>query len=88
MQNDLDNQRIRKTIVALITGNLRRKNDASHVFIDPATESASGLSYPSLISCYNLLTFEQANIIQVIGQLSALLRQQLDTSLKAALELS
>jgi hypothetical protein len=45
VQNDRDNQRLRKTVVALITGNLRRRGDPSHVFVDPSTPdgSASGL---------------------------------------------
>jgi mRNA interferase MazF len=37
IQNDRDNQKIRKTVVAMITGNLRRKGDPSHLFIDPKT---------------------------------------------------
>src|SRR5262245_65151136 len=72
VQNDLDNQRIRKTVIALITGNLRRLNDPSHVFVDPLDPSgaSSGLSFPSLVSCYNLFTIEQTSIVHVIGHLS------------------
>jgi mRNA interferase MazF len=51
VQNDRDNQRLRKTVVAMITGNLKRRGDPSHVFIDPAAEPSAGLSHPSLISC-------------------------------------
>src|SRR5437588_13035826 len=68
--NDRDNQRLRKTVVAMITGNLQRQGDPSHLFIDPATEPSSGLSYPSLVSCNNLLMAEQAHIRQRIGHLS------------------
>lgn len=35
VQNNRDNQRLRKTIVAMITGNLRRRGGPSHLFIDP-----------------------------------------------------
>src|SRR5438445_13204160 len=85
--NDRDDQRLRKTVVAMITGNLRRRGDPSHLFIDPAVEPSSGLRYPSLVSCNNLLMAEQADIRQTIGHLSDALRQQLNGCLKAALEL-
>ncbi len=85
--NDRDNQRLRKTVVAMITGNLRRRGDPSHLFIDPAVEPSSGLRFPSLVSCNNLLTAEQMDIRQTIGHLSDALKQQLNACLKAALEL-
>lgn len=71
----------------MITGNLRRRGDPSHLFIDPALEPSSGLSYPSLVSCNNLLLVEQADIRQTIGHLSDALKLQLNDCLKAALEL-
>ena len=84
VQNDRDNQAIRKTVIALITGNTRRKNDPSHLFIDPhnAPGASSGLSFPSLVSCYNLFTVEQNSILHVVGHLSDVLKQQLTTCLK------
>lgn len=89
VQNDRDNQSIRKTVIALITGNLRRRGDPSHLFVDPQDPAgaSSGLAFPSLVSCYNLFTIEQANISQVIGHLSDTLMTQLADCLKAALEL-
>ncbi len=89
VQNDRDNQRIRKTVVAMITGNLRRKGDPSHLHIDPSDPAgaSSGLSFPSLASCNNLFTVEQDSIQQVIGHLSDALKQRLNDCLKAALEL-
>jgi len=87
VQNDKDNQRLRKTVVVMITGNLRRRGDPSHLFIDPTTEPSAGLRYPSLVSCNNLLTAEQTDIRQTIGHLSDVLKQQLNNCLKAALEL-
>jgi mRNA interferase MazF len=87
VQNDRDNQRLRKTVVAMITGNLRRRGDPSHLLIDPAAEPSTGLRYPSLVSCNNLLTTEQMDIRQTIGHLSDALKQQLNDCLKAALEL-
>lgn len=90
VHNDRDNQTIRKTVIALITGSLRRRADPSHLFIDPQDPSgaSSGLGFPSLVSCYNLFTIEQTNIIQVIGHLSDTLKLQLATCVKSALELT
>jgi mRNA interferase MazF len=89
VQNDRDNQKIRKTVIAMITGNTRRKGDPSHPFIDPQDPAgaSSGLNFPSLVSCYNLFTIEQASIIQVIGHLSSPLQVQLARCLKTALDL-
>jgi mRNA interferase MazF len=89
VQNDRDNQRIRKTVIAMITGNMRRRGDPSHLYVDPhdPVGASSGLSFPSLVSCYNVFTIEQASIIHVIGHLSDALKRQLGDCLKAALEL-
>jgi mRNA interferase MazF len=89
LQNDRDNQRIRKTVVAMVTGNLRRRGDPSHLYVDPGDPDgmSSGLAFPSLVSCNNLFTVEQASIIQIVGHLSDALQRQLIDCLKAALEL-
>lgn len=89
IQNDRDNARIAKTVVAMITGNLRRLGDPSHLLIDPSTPegASSGLAIPSVVSCNNLYTVEQARILRTIGRLSDPLLAQLDDCLKAALEL-
>jgi hypothetical protein len=71
----------------MITGNLRRQGDPSHLFIDPAADLSSGRRYPSLVSCNNLLTVEQTDIRQTISHLSDALQQQLNDCLKAVLEL-
>jgi mRNA interferase MazF len=88
VQGDVYNQSIRKTVVAICTGNLRRRGDPSHLFVDPATSegASSGLSGPSLVSCFNLFTVEQDRIEQVIGHLSDQVKQQLDGCLRAALD--
>jgi mRNA-degrading endonuclease toxin of MazEF toxin-antitoxin module len=86
VQSDIYNQKIRKTVVTIFTGNLRRKGDPSHLYVDPGTPEGanSGLNGPSLASCYNLFTVEQDRIEQVIGHLSDILKQQLNDCLKAA----
>lgn len=87
--NDRDNQKIRKTVIAMVTSNLRRRGDPSHLYVDPSSPEggSSGLSFPSLVSCNNLYTIDQANILQTIGHLSNILKQKLNDCLKVALEL-
>jgi mRNA interferase MazF len=89
VQNDRDNGKIRETVIAMITGNLRPRGDSSHLYVDPNDPdgASSGLSFPSLISCNNLFTVEQSSILQGIGHLSAVSEQRLDDCLKAALGL-
>lgn len=89
VQNDGDNRKLRKTIVAMITSNLRRRGDPSHLYIDLNTPDgiSSGLSFPSLMSCNNLFTITQNGIQRVIGHLSDPLKLQLADCLKAVLEL-
>jgi mRNA interferase MazF len=89
VQNDRDNNRLRKTVIVVITGNLKRLGDPSHFLIDPGTpEGASaGIHGPSVASCNNLFTVEQTKIRQVVGHLSDVLKQRLNDCLKAALEI-
>jgi len=89
VQNDRDNTRILQTVVAMITGNLKRAAEPTHLSVDPTTPEgkSSGLHSPSLVVCVNLYTIEQVVIIKTIGQLSAGLQLKLDDCLKAALQL-
>jgi mRNA interferase MazF len=89
VQSDHYNALLQKTIVAMITGNLKRAGEPAHLLVDPATPegAASGLSGPSLVSCNNLYTIDQGAIIRTIGQLPSALMLQVNNCLKAALEL-
>ncbi len=89
VQNDVDNARRRKTIVVLITGNLRMDGDPSHLLIDPTTQSgaSSGLHGPSLVACNNLFTIEQSGILRTIGMLPTAIMVKIDACLKVALGL-
>jgi mRNA interferase MazF len=89
VQNDLDNRRLLKTILAMISGNLARAAEPTHCLIDPGTpeEVSSGLHGPSVIVCVNLYTVEQADILKTIGHLSAAVLGKVNACLKAALEL-
>jgi mRNA interferase MazF len=90
VQSDLYNRLIRKTVVAMVTGNLQRINDAAHLFIDPLHPNgiSTGLRAPSLVSCNNLITVDQEDILKTLGRLSSMLLGKLDDCLKAALQLS
>jgi mRNA interferase MazF len=87
VQSDRDNRQLNKTIVAMITGNLKRAGEPTHVLIDAATAdgAASGLRGSSLVSCINLFTVEQSSVIRNIGTLSSSVMQQVDAALKSAL---
>jgi mRNA-degrading endonuclease toxin of MazEF toxin-antitoxin module len=89
VQADVYNQMIAKTVIAMVTGNLSRRNDPAHLFVDPNTaEGASaGLRACSLVSCNNLFTIEQGDVAITLGHLSHLLQQKLNDCMKAALEL-
>lgn len=87
VQSDVKNSEIQKTIVAMITGNLRRRGDLSHVFLDPVAEPSLGVHGPSLISCINLFTIDQASILRAIGSLPDSLVTELDAALKHTLSL-
>jgi mRNA interferase MazF len=89
IQNDQDNQKVANTVVVFITSNLRRRGDKSHVFIDVASHEGkqTGLLHDSLISCNNIATIEQKLVSKVIGSLRPKLLQEMNTCLKAALEI-
>jgi mRNA-degrading endonuclease toxin of MazEF toxin-antitoxin module len=87
IQNDRDNVRMSKTIVALITGNTRRAGEDTQYLIDAAHPdlTSSGLSRPSAINCSNLYTIQQAHISRTLGALSSSTMDAVNERLKAAL---
>ena len=89
VQSDQENRQISKTIIAMITGSLRRAGQSTHFLVDPNTPdgAASGLHGPSLVSCINLFTLDQQDVLQTIGQLPAASMKRVDSCLRAALDL-
>lgn len=89
VQNDRDNQRLSKTIVAMVTGNVRRAAEPTHLLIDPATpdHAGTGLHGKSLVVCVNLFTVDQSSVLRTIGRLSGSALAQLNDCLRAALSL-
>jgi mRNA-degrading endonuclease toxin of MazEF toxin-antitoxin module len=89
VQCDRLNGQIHNTILAMVTGNTRLVNvEPTQFLIDPNTAdgASSGLSKPSAVKCENLATIAQADILDVIGRLSDVLKQKLNECLKAALD--
>jgi mRNA interferase MazF len=90
VQADAWNQRLDDTILALITGSRHRRIGAATQFaIDITTSEGrqTGLRLNSVIQCENLLTYDQALILRVLGRLSAASLEQINNCLKAALSI-
>ncbi|MCC6123911.1 MAG: type II toxin-antitoxin system PemK/MazF family toxin [Pirellulales bacterium] len=91
VQCDENNRRLRNTVVAMITGNVRlAESEPTQFSIDPATPEGrlSGLHAPSAVKCENLFTVMQSNILHTIGHLSPALMSKADECLKASLGLA
>jgi len=74
----------------MITGNTRfARTEPTQLLVDPSTREgqSSGLSHPSAVKCGNLYTVDQRDILATIGRLPASAMAQIDSCLKAALEL-
>jgi mRNA interferase MazF len=89
VQCDRNNQRLTNVIVAAITTTTHRSGEPTQLLLDPATPDGqpSGLLRPSVVTCENLATIEQALVLRVIGSLSPPLMQAVDTCLKVSLGL-
>ena len=87
VQNDISNRRLNKTIVALITGNLRAAAEPTNFLIDPSTpeHASSGLHAKSLAACTNLYTIDQVSVVRTIGRLDSAVLVRIDSCLRAAL---
>jgi mRNA-degrading endonuclease toxin of MazEF toxin-antitoxin module len=89
VQNDGNNTRMANTILVFITTNLSRVAEPTQVLIDVATSEGkgSGLKQTSAISCENILTVVQNDILRVIGHLPTVLLGKVDDALKVSLAL-
>ena len=87
VQNDRDNARMTNTIVAQISGNTARVNEATQHLIELAAEPGCGLARDSALIATNLLTMHQSDILRVLGSLSAATMAQIDDCLRIALGL-
>ena len=87
VQSDYYNQRIANLLVATITGNLARRNDAAHYFVSASSPegTAAGLHKDSLVSCLNLAVLPPSDVQAKIGELPADAMDRVDECLKTAL---
>lgn len=90
VQNDRDNARMSKTIVALITSNVRRTAEDTQYLLSRSHPDfpPSGLRRDSAVNCSNLYAIRQADVTRVIGRLSQATMAQIDGCLKSALGLA
>jgi mRNA interferase MazF len=89
VQNDMNNARMANTILVFITTNLSRATEPTQVLVDVQTPEGrmSGLKQTSVVSCENLLTVVQSDILRTIGHLPDRLMRQVDAALKVSLAL-
>jgi mRNA interferase MazF len=89
VQNDANNMRMANTILVYITSNTSRSGEPTQVLVDVGTPDGrqSGLKQTSVVSCENILTVVQADILRTIGHLPATLMQRVDQALKFSLAL-
>ena len=83
VQADFLNALIDDTVLIAITR--RSRSATTEVVLDPAVETASGLSHPSIASCNNFLTTDQVLIPHTLGKLTNAAMRRIDHCLKAAL---
>jgi mRNA interferase MazF len=89
VQNDTNNARMANTILVFITTNLSRAAEPTQVLVDVQTPEGrtSGLKQTSVVSCENLLTVVQSDILRTIGRLPDRLMRRVDAALKVSLAL-
>lgn len=87
IQADAYNQKMMNTVVAMITTNLARAAEPSHLLIDITTVEGqqSGLLHTSVVNGNTLTTVRQDEILRVLGHLPPDMMLRLDQCLKAAL---
>ena len=87
VHNDRDNARITNTIVAQISDNSARVDEATQHLIELSAEPGRGLARASALVATNLLTMHQSDILRVLESLSAATMAQIVECLRVALGL-
>lgn len=89
VQNDTNNARMTNTILVFITTNMSRSSQPGQVLVDVSTPDGkrSGLKQSSVVSCENILTVVQADILRKIGHLPDALMRRVEDALKFSLAL-
>ena len=86
VQGDFLNGLIDDTILVQITST-RRGIPGTEVLLDPAVETGSGLSKLCVASCLNITTYDQALVLRTVGYLSDVVMQQIESCLRAVLQI-
>lgn len=85
-QADFLNGLIDDTILVQITGT-KHGLPGTEVELDPAIETASGLSKVCYGSCMNLLTLDQSLVVRTVGYLSDSVMRKIEECLKVVFEI-
>jgi mRNA interferase MazF len=90
VQADHYNRKMSNTVVAMITTNLTRASEPSHLLIDISTPEGkfSGLLHSSVVNCNTLTTIRQDEVLRVLGSPAGSAMQRIDECLKAALAIA
>jgi mRNA-degrading endonuclease toxin of MazEF toxin-antitoxin module len=86
VQADFLNGLIDDTVLVQITGT-KHGIPGTEATLDPAVETAAGLSKVCYASCANVLTLDQTLILRTVGYLSDAAVQQIEACLKVVLEI-
>src|SRR5262245_43183721 len=86
VQADFLNGLIDDTILVQVTST-RHSIPGTEVLLDPAVETAAGISRICFASCANILTRDQGLVLRRTGYVSAAAMDRIAASLKAVLEL-
>jgi mRNA interferase MazF len=86
VQADFLNGLFDDTIFVQITGT-RHGLPGTEVAIEPAVETASGLTEVCCASCTNVLTLDRSLVLRTVGVLSDAVLQQIEACLKTVLEI-
>ena len=83
VQADAYNRKMTNTVVAMITTNLTRASEPTHLVIDITTPEGrqSGLLHQSVVNCNTLTTVRQDVVLRFLGSLPIALMQQIDKCL-------
>src|SRR5437870_2999588 len=84
VQGDFLNGLIDDTVLVQITST-RHGIPGTEVLLDPAVETASGLSRICVASCMNVVTYEQTRALATIGVMSDAAMRQIEDCLKTVL---
>jgi mRNA interferase MazF len=90
IQADVFNANLKHFIVAEITKNLAAGSTPANFLVDVSTPEGklTGLDQNSVVACLFLSTIAEHTISKIIGKLSDSMKIQLESCLKAALQLS